>query len=100
VTLDNTTLTLEEGQSVTLTATVLPDNATNKSLNWTSSNPAVATVNQSGEVTALTTGTTIVKATAKDGSGKYDECTVTVEENVPPVIPVTSVTLNQKRDDP
>ena len=95
VTLDNTTLTLEEGQSVTLTATVLPDNATNKSLNWTSSNPAVATVNQSGEVTALTTGTTIVKATAKDGSGKYDECTVTVEENVPPVIPVTSVTLNK-----
>ncbi len=95
VTLDNSTLTLEEGQSGTLTATVLPNNATNKSLTWTSSNPTVATVNQSGVVTALAEGTTIVKATAKDGSGKYDECTVTVEEYVPPVVLVTSVTLNK-----
>jgi len=57
---------------------VLPHNATDKSLTWTSSNPTAATVNQAGEVTALTIGTTTIRATAKDGSDKYDECVVTV----------------------
>ena len=68
MTLDNTTLT-SEGQSVTLTAIVLPDKRDEQVAQLDKQHPAVATVNQSGEVDALTTGTTIVKATAKDGSG-------------------------------
>jgi uncharacterized protein YjdB len=91
VTLDNTTLTLEEGASAPLVATVAPGNATNPSLAWSSSNPSVASVSDQGVVTAYKEGTTTVKAAAKDGSGKYAECAVTVNKKV---IPVTSVTLN------
>ena len=50
----------------TLTATVVPDNATNKTVTWTSSAPAVATV-VNGVVTALSAGTTVITATTEDG---------------------------------
>ena len=74
VTLDKTTLSLEEGKSATLTATVKPDNATDKTVTWSSSNTAVATV-KDGKVTAVKAGT--AKITAKAGD-KTATCTVTV----------------------
>ena len=75
VSLDFTELTLNIGESKKLTATVKPDNATDKAVVWTSADPAVAAVDENGKVTALSVGTTVV--TAKAG-GVSAACTVTV----------------------
>ena len=75
VSLDLTELTLNIGESKTLTATVKPDDATYKAVAWTSADPAVASVDENGKVTALSAGTTVV--TAKAGE-KSATCTVTV----------------------
>lgn len=77
VTLDQATMTLTaEGTTGTLVATVAPANATNKSVTWSSSAPAVATV-ANGVVTPLTASTTTITVTTVDG-GLTATCTVTV----------------------
>ncbi len=76
VTLDKHSLSMSAGTNETLTATVAPANATIKTVNWSSSNPSVATVS-GGVVTALAEGTAIITATTADG-GFTDTCTVTV----------------------
>ena len=73
----------------TLTATVSPDNATNKNLKWTSSNTNVATISNSGVVTAKGNGTATITATTTDGSNKSATCSVTVST---PIL-VTGVSL-------
>ncbi len=78
VKLDKTSLTLQETDSATLTATVEPDNATNKNVNWESSDTSIATVDASGKVTAISAGSATITATAADGSGKSASCSVTV----------------------
>lgn len=70
-----TAVTLEAGQSNTLSATVEPSNATNMALTWSSSNSSVASVN-GNVVTAHVAGTATIRATAHNGV--YGECTVTV----------------------
>ena len=86
VTLDKTSLTLDVGGSDTLTATVEPDNATNKAVTWSSSNENVATV-QDGVVTAVGAGKATITAAASDGSGKTATCEVTVNGPVLPPQP-------------
>lgn len=81
VTLNRSSLSLEEGHSASLSATICPDNATNKNINWTSSNNCVATV-CNGIVTAVSKGSARITATATDGSGYCDCCTVSVTGNV------------------
>ena len=81
VTLNRSSLSLEEGQRASLYATVCPDNATNKSVNWTSSNNGVATVS-GGVVTAVSKGSARIAATAADGSGCCDRCTVVVTGDI------------------
>jgi uncharacterized protein YjdB len=77
VTLDQATMTLTAGGATgTLVATVAPANATNKSVTWSSSAPAVATV-ANGVVTPLTAGTTTITVTTVDG-GFTTTCAVTV----------------------
>ena len=71
------------GNTLTLVATVLPADATDKSVSWSSSSDAVATVDASGKVTAVSKGTATIKAEAKDGSGKYASCSVTVKTLCP-----------------
>ena len=66
------------GSTVTLTPTVLPENATNKNVTWSSSDEGKATVNSSGEVTGVSAGDVTITATAQDGSGVSGSCTVTV----------------------
>ena len=79
ITLSKTNITLESGQIETLTATVLPENASNKNINWSSSNTSVATVNN-GTIQAVNFGTAIITAEAADGSGVKATCTVTVQQ--------------------
>ena len=78
VSLNHTELSLTEGDIDTLTATVEPDNATNKNVNWESSDTSIATVDASGKVTAISAGSATITATAADGSGKSASCSVTV----------------------
>ena len=77
VSLDKTADTLVVGDTVTLSATVLPDNAKNKSVSWSSDNTDVATVDASGKVTAVAFGTATITVTTVDGT-KTATCTFTV----------------------
>ena len=77
VSLNESNLSLYTGKTATLTATVTPENATNKAVTWESSNPDVATVTD-GTVTAVKEGTATITATAADSSGVFATCTVTV----------------------
>ncbi|MBO7509630.1 MAG: Ig-like domain-containing protein, partial [Bacteroidales bacterium] len=81
ITLENSSLALNEGQTMTLTPTISPSNANDKSVSWSSDNTSVAIVDQNGNVTAVARGTAILKATAKDGSGKIASCLVRVYSN-------------------
>ena len=90
ITLDTTSEVLTAiGKTVQLTPTVLPHDATNKNVVWSSSNTAVATVSETGLVNAVGSGTATITATAADGSGVTASCEVTVK------IPVTSITLDK-----
>ena len=93
VELDKKTLSLILGNSYKLSATVLPENATDKNVTWSSSNQSVATVDQSGNIKAISEGIATITVTTKDGK-KTDACEVTVTEKI---IHVTSVTLNKDK---
>lgn len=77
ITVTPTTLSLTEGKTATLSATVTPDQA-NKNVTWTSSNKTVATVDATGKVTANAAGDAKIIATTKDGTALTATCTVTV----------------------
>ena len=81
---DKTKLTAA-GETTQLTAVVLPDNATNRELIWSSSNLAAATVDQNGKVTAVANGDTLITALAKDGSGRKG--TIAISVAIPEVVP-------------
>lgn len=74
---------LEVTDKETLGVTVLPSDANNKKVTWTTSNAQVVAVNQSGVIRGERVGTAVIKAVAKDGSGVYGSCTVTVKEKKP-----------------
>jgi len=76
VSLNKTALTLTAGASETLSATITPDNATNKAVTWTTSDASVATVSD-GTVTAIGAGTATITVTTADGN-KTAACAVTV----------------------
>ena len=78
VTIDKQEVSLKANDTATLAVTVLPAFATDKSIVWTSSDTAVATVDQTGTVKAIGVGEAIITATAADGSGRSASCMVTV----------------------
>ena len=96
VTLNKTEATLTaKGQTVQLTATVAPANATNKNVTYATSNAAVATVSPEGLVTAVAKGTADITVTTADGN-KTAVCKVTVNiADQPTTVAVTGVTLNK-----
>lgn len=71
-------ITIKEGDELQLSASIAPDNATYKDVTWSSDNSDVASVDEYGLVTAVSAGTTLVKATASDGSSVFGQCDVTV----------------------
>lgn len=81
VALNKSSLTFVVGESETLIPTVMPENATEKQVSWTSSNTSVATVSSEGTVTAQSAGTATITATASDGM-KSATFTVTVTQSV------------------
>ena len=86
VSLDESSITLDVGGNQTLTATVTPEDATNKKVRWSSDNEAVATVSEDGVVTAVAGGTAVITATTHDGLFTAT-CTVTVNApDAPPTI--------------
>ena len=91
VSFDQTSLSLEEGKTATLTATVSPSNATNKAVTWSSSNTSVATVSTSGVVTAKSAGSATITCTTEDGAKKAT-CAVTVSAAE---VSVTGVSLDK-----
>ena len=98
ITLSSTSLSLKEGDSHRLTATVTPSDATDSQVTWSSSDPSVATVSDQGEVTAVRAGNCTITATA---GGKSATCTVTVSAKEIPVerITLSSTTLSLKEGD-
>lgn len=97
VSLNQSSISLKEGNTYQLYASVYPTNATNKNVNWSSSNNSVATVSN-GLVSAKSAGTATITCRAADGSGKYATCKVSVESATVYVSDIvlnkTSATLN------
>ena len=90
ITLNKTETSIKVGSTETLSVTaVAPDNATDKTYTWKTSDASIATVDQDGKVTAVAEGTVTIYAEANDGSGVKGNCTVTV---TPATI---TVTINQ-----
>jgi len=87
ITLDQSELTLYVGEADTLTATLYPE-GTNSSIQWTSSDPSVASVTESGLIIAHSAGTTSIIATATVG-GASASCLVTVQE-----VPATTYSIS------
>ena len=83
ISINKTSATIYKGHSVTLTATVLPSDATNKNVTWTSSNTSIATV-ANGKVSGLKAGK--VTITAKTSNGKTATATITVSANNPSLV--------------
>lgn len=88
VSLDRTSAAMDVSKTLTLKATVLPENATNKTIVWGSSNPSVATVSQKGVVKAISAGTTVISAFSDNG--KVASAKITVKNNTPSVQDVVS----------
>lgn len=90
VTLDKKNVTIEAGKTLKLKATVKPDNATDKSVKWSSSNKNVATVSGKGVVKALAPGKVTITCKTND-QGKKATCTVTVEREPVERVPMEDV---------
>ena len=95
VSINHASISIQKGQSSSLIASVLPANASNKSVTWSSENTSLVTVTSSGTVNAIDIGKTNVKVTTADG-GFTASCEVTVTEAVP-YVAVESVSLNETR---
>ena len=88
VSLDKTSLALDVGGTAQLTPVFTPSNASNKAVTWSTSAAAVATVDNTGKVTAVKAGTAAITVTTADGAHTA-QCTVTVTAPVTPPEPVT-----------
>ena len=80
ISLNKTSLDVTLNNSEILTVNFSPSNATNKEIEWSSNNPSIATVSDSGVVNGVAIGTTTIKATAKDNNELYATCEVNVVE--------------------
>jgi uncharacterized protein YjdB len=89
ISLNKTTMSLKVGETDRLQATISPDNADNKAVNWSSSNEQLATVDAEGNVVAVAAGEVTITATSEDNPNAKATCKVTV------IQPVTGITLSE-----
>ena len=82
ITLSETAVSLYEGETMRLDATVEPEEAQNRSVVWSSSDEQVAQVSKCGVITAVNAGSCVITATAEDGTGTAASCEVTVKAYV------------------
>ena len=94
VTIDKTELAMITGSSEQLTATITPDDTIDKTITWTSSNNDVATVDNTGKVTAVAPGTATITATAVGGAKA--ESTIKVQNPLPTSVTATEKEVNMK----
>lgn len=90
VTLNEHTITLNKGEQFTLSATILPEDADDMSISWTSEDPSIAQVDENGIVTAVKEGQTEIVVTSV-ATGIQDRCVIVVRKNV------TAVSLNEDK---
>lgn len=88
ITLSPSSITLLEGETAVLVPTVTPDNAENKNVTWSSSDNAIASV-ENGTVTGISAGHAVITARTEDG-GKTATCSVTVEFELPPSMTISA----------
>lgn len=98
ITLNQTSVSMAASDTIKLSATVTPSNATNQTLSWSSSNQSVATVDSSGTVKALSAGTTTITAEAKDGSNMKATATITVTAAPTPSTDTTTETTSTENN--
>ena len=100
IALNQTTATLEVTETITLIATILPENATDKSVEWSSSDETVAVVDENGVVTAISIGEAVITATTADGSNLSASCKVTVAPTLAVSIELdqTEASVEEKSD--
>ena len=98
LTLSKTTETLVVGENTSLQAVITPTDASIKSIEWSSSDEAIATVSQDGTVTAINKGIVeiMVSVTDEEDTNLKATSVITIEENASPVIDITNVTLNKE----
>lgn len=92
ISLNKESLSMTKGEKTQLTASVYPNNATNRRVNWSSSNNSVATVDGYGLIQAKQVGNATITCRAADGSGKYATCYVKVESDK---VSVNAISLNK-----
>ena len=97
--LDKTSYTFNDTKNIQLKATILPNQASNTKLNWTSDNKSVATVDGNGVVTPVKNGTCNITATTADGTNIKGNCNITVDIK-PQVVGLdkTSYTFNDTKN--
>ena len=94
--LDKTNIQLVKGETDTIVSTVLPEEATDKTLTWTSSNEAVVTVDNSGNITAVEDGVAIITATSNEVNTVTATCNITITPPPPPSAGAGGVTHTAK----
>ena len=100
VELDVKTLAMKVGDKKKINATVLPQNATDKTIVWSSSNAKVLNVDKNGNVSAIGAGSANIVAMSADGSGVKAQCTVTVSEEEKTTNPVTTEQVKSEQSLP
>lgn len=94
ITLNKTYVTIDVNKAIILNASIIPENATNKTLQWTSSDAGIATVDSNGIIVGKSQGTAVI--TVKTSDGNYSATCIVVVNNVSTNVPVTAVTLNKE----
>lgn len=93
--ISKTSVSVQEGSQVSLTVSIRPNDAKNKTISWVSDKPSIASVTSDGKITGVKPGTTTITAWTTDGSGLHQSCKVTVTKKPEPPKPPQPVKPNQ-----